>query len=276
MNDDGSLLYACAVNDQALIEQRLVNVKAAQLKKSAMETGTPLHAAALHGNLAAVDLLLAAGANLEAGNFMKNNAMLCCIEAGKLDMARHLIERGSDVNKKGCQNRHALSQLILFAWDRDFAQYLVSRGCHVNQTALDQQNLLGDAAGINNADAIEFLLANGVERTFCDGAVRHAVVHNGVAALRTLLAHGASLGDMYAGKGIEKSTYHWATREGAGEMIALLKRHGVDFGQAPARAVVVGIDSTKLSPLEHAKAKLAQWPDAGYLRDNIAAMQAVQ
>jgi len=147
----------------------------------------------------------------------------------------------------------------------------------VNQTALDQQNLLGDAAGINNADAIEFLLANGVDRAFCDGAVRHAIVHNGVAALRTLLAHGASLGDMYAGKGIEKSTYHWAaTREGAGEMIALLKRHGVDFGQAPARAVVVGIDSTKLSPLEHAKAKLAQWPDAGYLRDNIAAMQAVQ
>lgn len=135
MNDDGSLLYACAVNDHALIEQRLVNVKAAQLKKSTMETGTPLHAAALHGNLAAVDLLLAAGANLEAGNFMRNNAMLCCIEAGKLDMARHLIERGSDVNKKGCQNRHALSQLILYAWDHDFAHYLVGRGCHVNQTA---------------------------------------------------------------------------------------------------------------------------------------------
>ena len=52
---------------------------------------------------------------IEAGNFLGNNAMLTCIASKKLDIAKYLIEKGSDVNKKGCQNRNALSQFILYS-----------------------------------------------------------------------------------------------------------------------------------------------------------------
>ncbi|MCD7932780.1 MAG: hypothetical protein LUH15_16290 [Tannerellaceae bacterium] len=43
---------------------------------------------------------MAAEANIEQGNFLGNNTLLTCIENKKLDMAKYLIEKGSDINKK--------------------------------------------------------------------------------------------------------------------------------------------------------------------------------
>ena len=60
MKDDLSLLYACAIDDIGLIEERVAHATPAQLKKSNQKYGTPLHAAALNGDRQAVDLLVAA------------------------------------------------------------------------------------------------------------------------------------------------------------------------------------------------------------------------
>lgn len=139
MQDDKSLLYACVINDLDLIKERLNGVKPAQLKKSTQETGTPLHAAAMNENKEAVDLLIAAGADMETRNFLGNNAMLTCIKAGKLEMARYLIEKGSDINKKGCQNRGALSQLILYSWNREFAEYLLNKAATACQAGVRER-----------------------------------------------------------------------------------------------------------------------------------------
>ena len=134
--------------------------------------------------------------------------------------------------------------------------------------------MLGNAAGVNNVDAIEFLLAREVDRGYLDSALREAILHNGVAAARMLLAHGARLGDMYGGKGLQRSTYHFvATRNHRAEMIALLQAQGVDFRQAPDRAVTVGVGTTKLSPLDYAKEVLSRWPGEAHLHPNIAAME---
>lgn len=48
---------------------------------------------------------------------------------------------------------------------------------------------------------------------------------------------------------------------------------GVDFSKPSERAVVVGIDKTKLSPLEYAKAHFTKWPAAVYLAENIRVME---
>jgi ankyrin repeat protein len=271
MKDDKSLLYACVMNNLGLIKERLIDVKPAQLKKSTRETGTPLHAAAMNGNREAVDLLLAAGADLEAGNFLGNNAMLSCIEAGKLDMAQYLIEKGSNVHKKGCQNRNALSQLILYSWNSEFAEYLLAKGGGINQTSRDNYSLLNDAASSNNEEVINFLLEHGIDTSYMNSALCWAIIHNCVGAVRLLLDKGADLDEMYAAcKGIEKGLYHTvATRQNYGEMLKLLLARGIDFRKVPDRAVVVGIDKTKLSPLEYAKEHFQKWPAATYIADNI-------
>jgi ankyrin repeat protein len=275
MQDDKSLLYACVINNLDLIKERLVDVKPAQLKKSTQETGTPLHAASMNENKEAVDLLLAAGANIEAGNFLGNNAMLTCIEAKKLDMAKYLIEKGSNINKKGCQNRNALSQLILYSWDRAFAKYLLDKGCGVNQTAIDKQSLLSDAASSNNSDAIDFLLENGIDKSYFSSALCWAIIHGKTDAVKLLLERGADLDAMYAScKGIEKGLYHiTATRKDRMDMIRLLAAEGVDFKKTPERAVVVGLDKSKLSPFDYAKEHFQKWPDAVYIAENIKVME---
>jgi Ankyrin repeat. len=68
MNDDKSLLYACYINDVKLVKERIENVNPTQLKKSTIEMGTPLHAAAVNENKEIVDLLLGVGVNIETGN----------------------------------------------------------------------------------------------------------------------------------------------------------------------------------------------------------------
>ncbi|CAI1752203.1 Ribulose-5-phosphate 4-epimerase and related epimerases and aldolases [Serratia fonticola] len=275
MKDDKSLLYACAMNDLGLIKERLKNAKSAQLKKSTKETGTPLHAAALHGNKEAVDLLLAAGADIEAVDFLRDNAMHACIKARKLDIVRYLIGKGSDINKKGCQNRHALSQLICYAWDREFAEYLVSEGCDILQTSRDGYSMLNDAACSNNTDAIDFLLKNGIDKFNLNSALCWAILKNASEATRYLLDQGTSLEEMYAAtKGLKKGLYHTvATKENGTNLIKLLIKHGVDFSKPSERAVVVGMDKTKLSPLEYAKAHFTKWPAAVYLAENIRVME---
>jgi len=55
MNDDKSLLYACYINDVKLVKERMENVNPTQLKKSTIEMGTPLHAAAVNENKEIVD-----------------------------------------------------------------------------------------------------------------------------------------------------------------------------------------------------------------------------
>ena len=271
MNDDKSLLYACYINDVKLVKERMENVSPTQLKKSTIEMGTPLHAAAVNENKEIVDLLLGVGINIETGNFLKDSPLLTCIEKGKYEMAKYLIEKGADVNKKGCQNRHSLSKLILYAWDMSFAHYLLQKGCDINQTAIDKQSLLSDAASSNNKEAIDFLLANGIKKEYANSAVCWGIIHNSVDSVRILLDSGVDLNEVYAScKGIEKSMYHTAIeRKGYDRMVRLLIEKGVDFKAIPERAVVVGIDKTKLSPFEFAKEKLQKWPSEIYINDHL-------
>lgn len=276
-----SLLYACYINDINQVKEKLKSVKMTHLKESTQEMGTPLHAAALNENKEIVDLLLDAGANIEQGNFLGDNAMLTCIKKGKLDMARYLLEKESDVNKKGCQNRNSLSQLILYSWNLSFAEYLVGKGCIINTTSQDKISLLRDAAGKNNTEALHFLIEKGIEKSYMNNAMCWSIIYNSTQALRSFLEMGADLNTMYDScKGIEKSLYHGClasnSRGDRTEMIQLLIEAGVNFKQIPQRAVSLGIDKTKLSPYDYAIAQANKYPDhSEFIMRNIALIDKV-
>lgn len=275
MEKDNSLLYACYINDIDLIKERIVCVTSAQLKKSTIETGTPLHAAAKNGNIEAIDLLLSAGADIEKGNFMKNSPLLTCIEERKLDIAKYLIEKGANVNKKGCQNRNALSQLILYAWDKDFAEFLVEKGCLVNSTSVDKTPLLEDAAITNNCDAIAFLLKNGIDLANLNKSLCFAIIYNAPKAISYLIELGADLDSMYKScKGVYKSLYHdilvLDNRGDRRETIKILLEAGADFKMEPVRVVTtLTLEKTKLSPYEYAKERLSKYPENTFIAKNL-------
>lgn len=266
MEDDKSLLYACIINDVELIKERLEKATPAQLKKKDMEHGTALHAAAVHGNKEAVDLLLKKGADLSWKDSMKDTPMLSCIQNGKLEMAKYLIEIGSDVNAQGFHNRNGFSQLIVCrTWDKEFAQYLVDKGCDVNSMSRDQCSLLMDAAGYNNAEALKFLLDHGADKSKLPVVCCEAVLSKAVDTARFLFEMGITQEEMFQqGKGIERGCFHQALlQEGNEEMVKLLCRY-IDLTAPPKRAVNTWTMTTKLSPLDFIKDLLSKGLPSGY------------
>lgn len=185
------------------------------------------------------------------------------------------MKKGSDVNRKGCPNSNALNQLVLYAWDADFAAYLVRQGCWLQATARDQETLLESAASVNNCEAIAFLLAQGIEQGSIGKALCWAIIYNAVDAVRCLLANGADIAAMYAGcKGVEKSLYHmvlaWDNRGSRQAMIRVLLEAGVDFKQPPARAITLGLEKTKRSPYDYACEKRQAQPEHTFMQENLA------
>ena len=271
MEPDNSLLYACWNNDSGRIKELIKNGKKTQLKEIIQGVGTPLHAAATNENKEIVDLLLSAGADIDQSNYLGNSPLLNCIENGQIDMAKFLIERGANVQKKGQQKRNALSLLILYSWSKDFADFLLQKGCEINTTARDKQSLLSDAASCNNEEAIEFLLEHGIEEKYMAGALCWAIIHNSPDSVELLLTKGASLEEMYVRcKGIEKGLYHTTmVRKDRRKLVELLIKSGVNFEEIPKRAVVVGLEKTKLSPYAYALERLSKFPESRYIHENV-------
>lgn len=212
---------------------------------------------------------------------MKNSPLLTCIEERKLDIAKYLIERGANVNKKGCQNRNALSQLILYGWDKNFAEFLVEKGCLVNSTSVDKISLLEDAVITNNCDAISFLLKNGVDLANLNKSLCFAITYNAPKAISYLIQCGGDLDLMYKScKGVYKSLYHDTlvldNRGDRRETIKILLEAGVDFKIAPVRAITtLTLEKTKLSPYKYAKEQLSKYPEKTFISKNLELIDSV-
>jgi len=270
-NDD-SLYDICASGDVDLLRTKLMTVTHSELSKSTLPLGTPLHAAALGGHLGIVDMLIGAGADLEARDYQQNTVLGACITAGKLNMARHLLERGADPNAKGADGRNALSQLICSGWDRELANDLVRSGFNVNQKSR-YDHLLIDAANTNNVDVVNFLFENGIDRAHITSALYHGIVSNQVGAIRLLLNRGGFDRKLMYGTLEELGALHqlsWAPDHGG--MIRLLIGWGVDFSRPPRHRVDTFI-STDLSPADYMRQQLdkedGQTYRAGYLREYL-------
>ena len=91
---------------------------------------TPLMHAAAFGNLDAMKMLLAAGADVNAKNNFGATALLWCARDG--DKARLLIEHGADVNAVSKQGRTPLMLASMREGGSDIVALLLSKGADVS------------------------------------------------------------------------------------------------------------------------------------------------
>lgn len=164
------------------------------------EGNTPIVTAVRYQRKAILQLLLDAGANVNAQNTFDETALFWAVKNQREDLVRTLLKHGADPQQSV---RHGLTPLILAIMDRrlDLVTLLVEAGCDVQQP---------DARGSR--------------------PLSWAVISDDVAIAATLLSH-STLPPNLSTKGADRSPLAWAVMKGNLEMVRLLLRHSTNTDQ---------------------------------------------
>lgn len=153
---------------------------------------TPLHVAARRRRSEAVELLLAAGADIDARTRGEKTAYVHCVRRGFDEVARLLADRGADTTLRPA-DRFAVA-VVRHAFDE--AQAVLAAHPGVVRTGNPEEDrLLADVAGRPATEPVTFLLALDVDLRapgLDEGTPLHQAAWFGsVDNLRALLAAGA-------------------------------------------------------------------------------------
>lgn len=126
---------------------------------------TALHLASFFGNKPAAEVLIAAGANVNARsiNPMRNSPLHAACAGRSRELAALLIANGADVNARqegGWTPLHAAAQ----NGDLDLAGMLIALGAQVSARADNLQNAVDLALGRGHQQMVELLEGNGASR----------------------------------------------------------------------------------------------------------------
>jgi ankyrin repeat protein len=194
---------------------------------------TPLHMAVSTGSLEKVRLLLDADANPNAGP--RGTPLARAAYGGHLKIARLLVERGAEVDRKGPSSPLPwkgvpLETAMLAPEDREdgaleIAALLVEHGADVDSRSTRGTTYLHGAAAEGRLEWVRFLLDRGavIEPIDTNGAtpLHQAVRHGHLEVAEILLTHGADV-NLVTGDG---TTSLLLAREDP-EMESLLRSHG--------------------------------------------------
>jgi nucleoside phosphorylase/ankyrin repeat protein len=155
--------------------------------------GAILTAAAKHGNLAMLELLLAAGADPNAKDG-ERTALNCAVERRSADLVRALLERGADPNQGlGRIRNYPATNLVIAAWNGDLKILtdLLANDADVTPTTINGVTALMLAAVKGYEACVRALLAKGADVTAKrkDGKTARALATDkGFDAIARLLA----------------------------------------------------------------------------------------
>lgn len=168
-----------------------------------------------------------------AGDRALGRALVEALNDGDMAQARHLIERGADVNTMVAGDGTPLVIAARYG-DTAFAQYLIERGANVNQPAPGDGNPLIMAAMHGHLEMAQLLVRNGAD---VNGIVRgdetpliNAARSNRLDIASFLIAQGADVNLSVIAPVIDgsqrRSPLSEARRRSHTAMIALLRQHG--------------------------------------------------
>lgn len=169
-----------------------------------------LQVAAGGGHLAAMELLVDKGANVNAGPALVQGrtALQAAASGGHLDAVKLLLDKGADINAEPAENqgRTALQAAVEFG-HLDVIQLLLDRGANVNAKPASQQGrtALQAAAEGGHLDAMKLLLGRGAnvdaKAGYADRAALHAAAKSGhLDAVKLLLDKGADVNANFYGQ----------------------------------------------------------------------------
>ena len=157
--------HAAALGDVPLLEQMLAADPA--LREPTAAGGrwriTPLHAAALGSNRAAVAFLLARGVPVDVENHNGHTALALSVECSAVDartaIAQLLLKRGADANAKGGHHGGTVLHRAVIRGDAALARALLEHGADPNRQDWSGKTPLHHAVA-KNRHLVALLLAH--------------------------------------------------------------------------------------------------------------------
>jgi beta-lactamase regulating signal transducer with metallopeptidase domain len=121
-----------------------------------------LYEAAESGELAEIEQLIAAGANVNAALSGDGSPLIAAARKGRFEAVRLLLDRGADVNLGVTGDGNPL---IMAARDGrlDIVRFLLSRGANVDQVVDGDENALIQASGAGRLEVVKLLVESGAD-----------------------------------------------------------------------------------------------------------------
>jgi len=196
------------------------NPELVNIKDERMEN-TPLHDVALRGNKEGAEILIAAGADVNAKNKDGWTPLVYATSQGNKEVVKLLVEKGADINLEGVFTTHRPLYLAVENGHKDLCELFIDKG------AKDYELLLHAAAYFGNIGIVEMLLERGVDVNFKDKGGRiplHYAADGGNKELfELLLSKGA---DINAKTSHGMTPFHYANTK---EIAQLLLSKGADI-----------------------------------------------
>ena len=225
--EEENLLQAVSSGDVAQVRSLLE--RGASLASTAPDGSTALHVAVLGDNLEIADLLISAGADVEARTRYYVTPLSLACTNGNEAMIRRLLEAGADPAGTSEEGQTALMTASLNG-NADALKVLLTRGVDVNVREPNRgQTALMWAASEGNSAAAELLIEFGAEvrATSTSGftPLLFAVKNGYIGTAKVLLDHGADANDT-APDGT--SALNMAALNAHYELAVLLLQHGAN------------------------------------------------
>jgi hypothetical protein len=123
--------------------------------------GTGLMLAAWEGNIELMALFVARGANLNAMNKHREQALMHAAWKGHRDAVRWLLDRGAQLNRPGLE--WSALHYAVFAGHRDVANTLIARGANINALSTNGSSPLMMAAREGHTELAQLLVNLGAD-----------------------------------------------------------------------------------------------------------------